>query len=239
MIALLWIVAAYGCSSVASSSDSAAGVYGESKVSSCTTSFPQAAAGESKERYLIAPGDELLVSIYLSPEFDRDVIVQPDGKIDLQVAGPLRVAGLTPTQVSDEIDRAYKIELSDPRATVVVKSTPSRVVYVEGEVTRPGAVTLFPEMTAMGAISQAGGFTDSAGTDSVVLIRRDFCGNPQGERLDLGKVVAQKNYEEDAALLPLDIVVVPRSGIANVDLFVKQHIRDVLPVEPYLSIPGL
>jgi hypothetical protein len=31
------------------------------------------------------------------------------------------------------------------------------------------------------------------------------------------------------------VVVVPKSRIANADLWVKQHIRDILPVEPYIS----
>jgi hypothetical protein len=35
-----------------------------------------------------------------------------------------------------------------------------------------------------------------------------------------------------------DIIVVPRSGIANADLFVKQYIQGLLPIPPYFSIAG-
>ena len=41
---------------------------------------------------------------------------------------------------------------------------------------------------------------------------------------------------EDAALMPYDVIVVPRSRIADIDLFVKHYIRDALPVEPYMSL---
>ena len=193
--------------------------------------------GRPGEHYTVRPGDELLLSFYMSPEFDRDITVQPDGRINLQVVGTMLVAGLTLDQVEREINQAYRRELSNPQATVVLKSSPSWVVYVEGEVGRPGAAPLVPEMTAMGAISAAGGFTDSASTNSVILIRRDSCGNPHGEKLNLAKVVGQRDLEQDAGVMPSDIIIVPKSSIAKVDLFVKQYVRDVLPIEPYLSVP--
>ena len=43
---------------------------------------------------------------------------------------------------------------------------------------------------------------------------------------------------QDAALMPRDVAVVPRSTIANVDLFVKQYIQGLLPIPPYMSFPG-
>ena len=106
--------------------------------------------GKPAQHYTIRPGDELLVSFYMSPEFDRDITVQPDGKINLQVAGTMSVAGLTLAQVEEGINQAYKRELNDPQATVVLKNSPSWVVYVVGEVGHPGAAPLVPQMTAMG-----------------------------------------------------------------------------------------
>jgi hypothetical protein len=47
----------------------------------------------------------------------------------------------------------------------------------------------------------------------------------------------KNNNEADAALLPTDTVIVPRSGIAQLDLIVKQYIRDVMPVQPYVGLP--
>jgi protein involved in polysaccharide export with SLBB domain len=95
-------------------------------------------------------------------------------------------------------------------------------------------------MTALQALADAGGLTPEAADDDVVLIRRDACGRPTGERLDLASAADNPGKGEDAALMPYDVLVVPRSRIANMDLFVKQYIRDLLPVQPYLSMtPGL
>jgi hypothetical protein len=42
---------------------------------------------------------------------------------------------------------------------------------------------------------------------------------------------------DDVALMSQDVVVVPRSKIANIDLFVKHYIRDAMPFEPYIAPP--
>ena len=79
---------------------------------------------------------------------------------------------------------------------------------------------------------------DDARADQIVLIRRDACGHAYGTFIQVANAVSQSsaNYVQDVALLPDDIIVVPRSTIGNMDLFVKQYIRDMWPVEPYLSL---
>ncbi len=116
---------------------------------------------------------------------------------------------------------------------------PSRQVFVEGQVNHPGSFALQPGMTAMQAIANAGGQTDEAELSNVVLIRRDACGRADGSKIDLVSASATPDKGEDVMLMPHDTIVVPRSRIANMDLWVKQYIRDLMPVQPYLapSIP--
>ena len=90
-------------------------------------------------------------------------------------------------------------------------------------------------MTALQAIADAGGQTDEAELSNVVLIRRDACGRADGSKIDLASATGSPDKGEDVMLMPHDTLVVPRSKIANVDLFVKQYISDLLPVQPYLS----
>jgi polysaccharide export outer membrane protein len=188
--------------------------------------------------YHIQPGDQLEIDFYLDPEFNDQVAVGPDGKIALRMVGAIAAAGMTPMQLAQEIDTAYSSELRSPDAVVNVKNMPARQVYVEGQVTRPGGFPLQPGMTALQALAEAGGVTPDAADDSVVLIRRDACGRPAGERVDLASAADGSASSEDVALMPYDILVVPRSRIANIDLFVQHYIRGLLPMEPYLSFAG-
>ncbi len=186
--------------------------------------------------YRIQSGDSLALDFYMNSEFnDGNVIVDPDGKIVLRMVGPVQAAGLTPAQLASSIDKAYINELRNPGAVVHINNMPNRQIYVEGEVAKPGAFPLQPGMTAVQALALAGGVTVDSAPDNTVLIRRDACGQPQGSKVDLASAIKKPGSGEDVALMPHDVVVVPRSGIANADLWVKQHIRDVLPVEPYIS----
>lgn len=188
--------------------------------------------------YRIQPGDQLAIDFYLNSEFNDNVTVQPDGHVVLRLVGPLQASGMSPGQLANEINQAYAKELKNPSATVHVQNMPNRQVFVQGQVNHPGAFTLQPGMTALQAIANAGGQTDEAQLANVVLIRRDACGRADGSKIDLTSATDAPDKGDDVALMPRDTIVVPRSTIANMDLFVKQYIRDMLPVQPYLS-PGI
>ncbi len=196
----------------------------------------QAAIKSDEEGYVIQPGDVLSVDFYLNPEFNDELTVRPDGKVTMRLIGDIEAAGLTPSQFAAKLDKAYLSELRSPDAAVHVRSTPNRLVFIQGQVSKPGSFALEPGMTALQAVADAGGVTPEAGHDAV-LIRRDVCGQPHGMQVDISNAEGKVGTGDDVALMPRDILVVPRSGIANVDLFVKQYMRDVMPIQPYLGFP--
>lgn len=238
-IALLsTIVVLAGCAAKITNGDVATASGSDATAGACLANANYESPSDQQHNYRIQAGDDLQISFYRNPEFDTEVTVRPDGKINLRVVGDPVARGLTPEQLSQQLDKDYLSELLDPGVSVVVKNSPSRVVYVEGQVQHPAAVPLQPDMTALGAIAQAGGLSDEAGPNHVVLIRRDMCGQPHGVLLKIGNVLKQKkdSDEEDAMLLPGDLLVVPRSAIANLDLIVKQYVKDLLPVQPFFPI---
>jgi polysaccharide biosynthesis/export protein len=242
--ALLAIAIALACVGCSSESNTRGDEPMRGSVSSASMVSPEACLeeGASLEHasldasgYRIQPGDQLAIDFYLNSEFNDNVSVQPDGRIVLRLVGPLNAAGLTSGQLANEINQAYSKELKNPSATVHVQNMPSRQIFVQGQVNHPGAFALQPGMTALQAIATAGGHTDEAAMSNVILIRRDACGRPDGSRIDLASAAQTPEKGQDVMLMPHDTLFVPRSRIANMDLFVKQYIRDMLPVEPYIS----
>jgi protein involved in polysaccharide export with SLBB domain len=240
----LSMVALAACSSAADRSDNVIGRAPILSPQQCSdnaaliraaSSSSDTSAPANATDYIIQPGDELSVSFYLSPEFNQDLIVRPDGKVSMKLIGIVQASGMTPSQLADNLDKDYLSELRSPGITISVKNMPSRQVYVQGQVGKPGSFPLEPGMTALQAIADAGGLTDNAG-DVAVLIRRDACGTPYGSKVDLDAAVKSPSSEQDAILQPRDILVVPRSGIANLDLFVEQYIRNLMPIQPYLPL---
>lgn len=197
-----------------------------------------ASAVEDRTVYRIERGDKLHLSFYRNGELDRDVQVRPDGKLSVEPVGDVGAVGLTPAELAQKLDVVFSEVLIDPGANVRVLDSPFRQVFVGGQVNYPGMVALKPGMTAMQAIISTGWMRDDARADQIVLIRRDACGKPYGTFVQVANAVEQASdhRQQDIALLPNDILVVPRSTVGKLDLFVKQYIRDMLPVQPYLSV---
>jgi polysaccharide export outer membrane protein len=100
------------------------------------------------------------------------------------------------------------------------------VVYVGGEVARPGLVPLTGGMTILAAIFQAGGFRETAKTNSVVLVRNSGHGTALGRKLKLNDALI---LDAQTRLQPFDLVFVPKSKIAKVDKWVDQYLKQTNP----------
>ena len=125
--------------------------------------------------------------------------------------------------------RAEK-SLGSAIASSSAKTFTGRQVYVGGEVGKPGVVQLGSHMTALQAVINAGGFLDTAKPEATLVIRRQGgeADAPIPIRLDLEESIDGETTLGDIPLQPFDVVYVPKSAIANVNLFVKQYIQGVL-----------
>ncbi len=91
-------------------------------------------------------------------------------------------------------------------------------VFIFGEVRTPGALTYTAKMGVAQALAQANGLTDSALPQSVRVIRGGL-EKPEIIEANFEKLLVEGDRRQDVALLPNDIVVVPRTGIANWNAF--------------------
>jgi protein involved in polysaccharide export with SLBB domain len=187
--------------------------------------------------YVIAVGDELAIKFYTNPELNEDVVVRPDGMISLQLVDDVLAAGRSPKDLDADLTKRYTGELADPQISVIVKKPFGHRMYVDGQVGKPGEVPVLGDMTLYQALQSAGGLLETAHRKEIILIRRDADGKPYGRVIDIRPIQNGVDPSVDVPVQPLDIVYVPRSKIAEVDLFVKQYIRDALPIQA-LPIPA-
>lgn len=182
------------------------------------------------KEYIIQPGDQLDIKFFYNPELNEMVNVRPDGRISLQLAPEIMAAGSTPAQLRDILAKSYAKELANPGITVIVRTFSSQKVYVDGEVTRAGMVNLVGPMTVLQSIAEAGGFKETAKPKEVIVIRKGANNKPLTIAVNLEAARTGEDKSQDITLAPFDIVYVPRSGIANVNLFVDQYIRRMIPI---------
>jgi len=194
------------------------------------------AAKPEKVEYRVAPGDNLIIKLYYHPELNTEVWVRPDGCISLELAGELKVAGLTPAVLDTILEVRYSRKLINPEVAVIVKDSATLKVFVGGEVNSPGLVSIDGGMTLMGAIFQAGGFTSSAQTSRITLLRKDArtvtggANRPIAMAFDLRGALRGEMPEANIELMPYDVIYVPKSGIARANKFVDDFIEGILPV---------
>ena len=158
--------------------------------------------------YVIGPEDELIISVWREPDISRTVPVRPDGKISLALLNDVQATGRTPMQLGVDITEKLKNFISEPQVTVIVTKINSQRIFVVGEVPRTGAYTLLPNMTAVDAISSAGGFTPFAKRTKIYILRKEN-GKMTTIPFNYKEVVRNRRTEQDVVLKPGDRIVVP------------------------------
>jgi protein involved in polysaccharide export with SLBB domain len=185
-----------------------------------------------EKTYKMVPYDLINIRFPYHPESDpkAPVSIRPDGQIMLDNVGSIRAAGLTPEELGKEIAAKSSKRLKDPEVIVTIAQFTPRKVYVGGQVKTPGIVQFQGDMTPLQAIIDRGGFTPEAQIDSVVLIRDTGAPEPV-----IGRINAMQSLEggvpERISLLTNDVIYVPMSGISTTNQWIKQHLREIMPIE--------
>jgi polysaccharide export outer membrane protein len=189
---------------------------------------PYATWSDEEPAYRLFPGDELDVLVPSAPELNKTVVVQPDGRVSLPLIDPVEVADRPVVIAEALISTAYASQLLHPAVSISVRPAPLKV-FVGGEVDRPGVYDMPGDINALQAVLMAGGFKDTAKRGQVVVIRRGPSGKPMMRTVDLLHAISDPSHFDMAPLRRFDIIYVPKTGVAETDLFVQQYVRDAVP----------
>jgi protein involved in polysaccharide export with SLBB domain len=195
-----------------------------------------AAANLPDGPYRLEDGDTIQIRYVFHPELNQDALIRPDGRIHAADVGDIEIRGMTTTDVEKRLVAATSWRLKDPVVSVSVVKYSEKSIYVGGEVGKAGALPYRRGITLLQAIVAAGGFKETARPETVILIRPGQNDQFVARTIDLAKVV-NDGAPEPLSLAPHDILMVPRSEIANADLWVKQHITDLFPLFRGATMP--
>jgi polysaccharide export outer membrane protein len=162
-----------------------------------------------KSVYKINPGDILSVVTWKEEDFTiEQILVRTDGKISFPLLNDVQAAGLTPLMLKDVIESGLKSYVSNPVVTVTVVDPQSQRFYILGEVENTGEYPIVKNLTVMQAFAIAGGFTEWAEKDEIVLVRYES-GKRKVYRIDYKDMAKGKNLEQDLLLKADDTIIVP------------------------------
>ncbi|MBS1857788.1 MAG: polysaccharide biosynthesis/export family protein [Acidobacteria bacterium] len=185
------------------------------------------AQGGGAQPYILSAGDSVEVRFSFNTDMNDRITIRPDGFISMAMIGEIKAAGKSPAQLSGDITAAYHPYLRDPQAVVVVREFANRRVYVTGEVASPGVLPITGPLTVLQAVANCGGARASAALDSAVLLRYEGGNKAAVQSVKLKEIMKGKSV--DFLLQPFDVVFLPRSKIASLDLFVDQYVNSLVP----------
>jgi len=162
----------------------------------------------SDPSYIIGPMDVLEIQVWKEPDFSRQVLVRPDGKITLPLVGDIPASGMNTIGLKSLLSEKLEDFVSKPEITVIVLESRSKNFYIIGKINQPGTYPLNPDMTVLQAISVAGGLAEWADKDSIRIIRRS-AGKEEIIPFDYDKVITGKKLEQNILLKPNDTIIVP------------------------------
>jgi protein involved in polysaccharide export with SLBB domain len=188
---------------------------------------PVSPPGTADVLYRIQAGDVLEIKSFYHPEINEKIQVRPDNRISLVLVGDIVAVGLTPSELGQQLAARYARVLKEPDVSVLVREFAGQRVYVGGEVRSPALVPLNGRLTALQALTIAGGPLPSAKLHSVLILRATGVEQPVARQVDLQRVIDAK--EPDPLLLPYDVIYVPKTVVARVDQFLDRYFDAIIP----------
>ena len=190
--------------------------------------IPSAVPGSVSADYKIGPLDTIDVSVYQEPDLSvKKAQVDAAGNVALPLVGTVAAAGKTASELSAELGRKFEAKyLNNPQVTVLVASSVSQKVVVQGEVSEPGVFEIKGPTTLLEAISMAKGETRVAALKDVAVFRT-INGQRMGAMFDIASI--RRGEAKDPELIGNDVVVVGFSAG-------KSMWRDMLQASPLLNV---
>lgn len=168
---------------------------------------PQTFAQQQPD-YQLHVGDQIEISVWKEEDLQRTIAIRPDGKVTFPLAGEINAAGRSVADLQKDIAERLVKYIPEPVVTVSVTGIEGNRVYVIGQVTRPGAIVMNPQLNVLQALSIAGGTTPYAALNDIIVIRGGAA-RQQVLPFRYNDVSRGRALETNVRLEAGDVVVVP------------------------------
>jgi polysaccharide export outer membrane protein len=206
--------------------------------------------GQEPQGYVLGVDDQITVQVLDLDEVNAKGPIRVDmrGNITLPLVGRLHVAGMSVEQVEAAIKERLKSVLKEPEVSVAVADFRSHPVSVLGAVKSPGVQQIRGVKTLSEVLSMAGGISGDAGNTIKVSRRKDAGALPlpvvkddeSGQytvgEANIKNLMEAKNPADNIAILPNDVITVPKGELVYIIGAVKKSGGFVLNEKESITI---
>ena len=161
--------------------------------------------------YTLDTGDVIAVVVLRHEQFSGEYTVPPDGNVVFPGVGSLQVRGLTLQGLSDTLRERLRARLRNPEVFVSLKQARPQLVFVEGQLNRPGAHPIQPGWRVADAVAAAEGLKILPERTVATLIRGE-----QTMPIDLPAILHRGDQRTNYLLQPSDLLSVQQKPAIRV-----------------------
>lgn len=187
-----------------------------------TPPIPSVQSGQTQTdtdpSYRLVTGDSVSVNVYGEPEMSTSQRLDTTGILRLPMIGEIKLSGLSVREAEKTLEKMYRDRelLKSPLVSIVVSNYALREVSVLGAVRSPGNFQFPKEATSLDIadlITRLGGFTPTAKSDAVSVIRRKPDGKEEVTTVDVERMISGRRRGDasrrEFAVFPGDRIWVP------------------------------
>jgi len=189
-------------------------------------------ADVSAQQYILMPPDSIQVQCARVPQINGQVQrIRPDGKVSFETLGDVEVAGLTPEQAANVLERKvaglYTL-IGEHPIDVRVTAMESKTYFVLGQVFSPGRKLYTGRDTLLSALADAQ-LNPMAWKQKIQVIRPSEVENikPRVFEVNYNWMAVHGDLRKNVLLQEGDIVYVPPTPLAAVAMVIEEFIRPI------------
>ena len=161
--------------------------------------------------YTLDTGDVIAVVVLRHEQFSGEYTVPPDGNVVFPGVGNLQVRGQTLQGLADTLRERLSQRLRNPEVFVSLKQARPQLVFVEGQLNRPGAYSIQPSWRVADAVAAAEGLKILPERTVATLIRGE-----QTMPIDLPAILHRGDQRTNYLLQPGDLLSVQQKPAIRV-----------------------
>ena len=170
--------------------------------------------------YTLGRDDVVQIDVRGQPEFSGIFVVGFDGRLQYSYLGDIPVAGLTKFELQQVLEKLLVKYIRVPSVSVTIVGYNSKVVYVIGEVSRPGKFIMRGDAIKLREAILAAGLPTRQAALSRVHVIKPHLDDPEIRIINIKRILYKGELKDDVDLHTGEIVVIPSTVMSKINDFV-------------------